>query len=191
MEERLISRFQSGMVADIQTPELDTRIAILRKKAELEGIDLPSDAALFVAQVVKSNVRELEGTLLRLAVKAELLGRAIDLELAKDSLRASMPSPEQATTVEDIQRAVCDYFSVRLADLKSKRRHRSVAHPRMVAMYLCRQRLGASFPEIGARFGGKDHTTVMSAVRKISGLVDADDSVRGAVEAIERKLGLV
>jgi chromosomal replication initiator protein len=190
MEERLISRFQSGMVADIQPPELDTRIAILKKKADLEGIDLPSDAALFIAQVVKSNVRELEGTLLRLAVKAELLGRAIDIELAKDSLRASSPPPDQATTVEDIQRAVCDFFSIRLADLKSRRRHRAVAHPRMVAMYLCRQRLGTSFPEIGQRFGGKDHTTVMSAVRKIGGMVDKDETLRTTIEAIERKLGL-
>ncbi|MFW6197905.1 MAG: chromosomal replication initiator protein DnaA [Myxococcota bacterium] len=190
MEERLISRFQSGMVADIQAPELDTRIAILQKKAEQEEIELPPDVALFLAQVVKSNVRELEGTLLRLAVKGELLGRHLDLDLAKESLQAVLPPPDQATTVEDIQRAVCDYFNLRLADLKGKRRHRAVSFPRMVAMYLCRQRLGVSFPEIGQRFGGKDHTTVISAVRKIDGLVESDDSGRSAIDAIDRKLRL-
>jgi chromosomal replication initiator protein len=191
MEERLISRFQWGLVADIQAPELDTRIAILKAKAAQEHIALSDDVALFLAQVVKSNVRELEGTLLRLAVKAELANRAIDLEFAKEALRGVLPKAEAATTVEDIQRAVCDYYSIRLADLKSHRRHRAVSFPRMVAMYLCRQRLGTSFPELGDRFGGKDHTTVMSAVRKIDGLLrNEDPAVMNAVEAIERKLNL-
>ena len=191
MEERLISRFQSGMVADIQPPELDTRIAILLRKAEQEGISLQSEVALFLAQNVKSNVRELEGTLLRLAVKAELLKRPVDLDLAKESLRGVLPPPDHATTVEDIQRAVCDYFSIRLADLKSHRRHRAVSFPRMVAMFLARQRLGTSYPALGDSFGGKDHTTVISAVRKIKGLIEAnDDQTLSAVTAIERKLGL-
>jgi chromosomal replication initiator protein len=190
MEERLVSRFQSGMVADIQPPELDTRIAILQKKAEQEGISLTSEVALFIAQTVKSNVRELEGTLLRIAVKAELLQRAIDLDLTRETLRAALPPQDHATTVEDIQRAVCEYFNIRLADLKSHRRHRTVSFPRMVAMYLCRQRLGTSYPELGDRFGGKDHTTVISAVRKITGLIEREDqNTRSAVQAIERKLG--
>lgn len=190
MEERLISRFQSGMVSDIQAPEIDTRVAILQKKAEAEGIDLSSEVANFIAQVVKSNVRELEGTLLRLAVKAELLARPIDLDLARESLRAILPTPEQALTVEDIQRMVCDYFGVRLSDLKSKRRHRAIAYPRQVAMYLCRQRLGTSYPELGERFGGKDHTTVISSVRKIDGLLEADDEkTTTSVKALEGKLG--
>lgn len=189
MEERLISRFQSGMVADIQAPELDTRIAILRKKAEQEKIQLADDVALYIAQVVKSNVRELEGSLLRLAVKAELLQRPIDIELAKETLRAALATPEHAATVEDVQRAVCEFFNIRLIDLKSHRRHRTVSFPRMVAMYLCRQRLGTSYPELGENFGGKDHTTVMSAVKKISGLVEEDPRVREQVAHIERKLG--
>ncbi len=190
MEERLISRFQSGMVADIQPPEVDTRVAILKKKAEAEQIRLTDDVAHFIAQVIKSNVRELEGTLLRLAVKAELLGRPIDLELAKESLRSILPAPEQALSVEDIQRAVCTYFNLKLSDLKSRRRHRAVSYPRQVAMYLCRQRLGTSYPELGERFGGKDHTTVISAVRKIGGLLEQDDEQTvGAVEAIARQLG--
>ncbi len=191
MQERLVSRFQSGMVADVQAPELDTRIAILQKKAESEGIELTSDVALFLAQAVRSNVRELEGTLLRIAVKAELLGQRLDLELAKETMRTVTPNQDTATSVEDIQRIVCAYFGIRLADLKSKRRHRAVSFPRMLAMYVCRQRLGTSYPELGERFGGKDHTTVISAVRKIGGLVEAqDERVMGAVDAIERKLGI-
>jgi chromosomal replication initiator protein len=191
MQERLISRFQSGMVADVQAPELDTRIAILQTKAESEGIELPSEVGLYLAQAVRSNVRELEGTLLRIAVKAELLGLPIDLELAKDTLRTIGPNQDTATTVEDIQRIACGYFGIRLADLKSRRRHRAVSFPRMIAMYVCRHRLGTSYPELGERFGGKDHTTVISAVRKIGGLVEAqDERVLGAVDAIERKLGI-
>ncbi|MBK8171506.1 MAG: chromosomal replication initiator protein DnaA [Sandaracinaceae bacterium] len=190
MQERLISRFQWGLVADIQAPELDTRIAILRRKAAEEGIEFADDVALFLAQVVKSNVRELEGTLLRLAVRADLVKRVIDLDFAKETLRAVLPLPEHATSVEDIQQAVCKYFNIRLADLKSHRRHRAVSYPRMVAMYLCRQRLGTSFPQLGELFGGKDHTTVLSAVKKIGGLVEKEDpKVRGELEAIERKLG--
>ena len=191
MQERLISRFQSGMVADVQAPELDTRIAILQQKAEGEGIELQSEVALFLAQTVRSNVRELEGTLLRIAVRAELLGLPMDLELAKETMRAAVPNQDTETSVEDIQRIACGYFGIRLADLKSRRRHRAVSFPRMIAMYICRQRLGTSYPELGERFGGKDHTTVISAVRKISGLIeDQDERVLGAVGAIERKLGI-
>ena len=191
MQERLISRFQWGLVADIQAPELDTRIAILKRKAEEESIALADDVALFLAQVVKSNVRELEGTLLRLAVRAELVKRPIDLEFARETLKAVLPAPEHAVSVEDIQTATCKYFSIRLADLKSHRRHRAVSYPRMVAMYLCRQRLGTSYPQLGELFGGKDHTTVLSAVNKIGGLLKNEDpKLRGEIEAIERKLGL-
>jgi chromosomal replication initiator protein len=191
MEERLVSRFQWGMVADIQAPELDTRVAIVKKKAEQEGIFLSDDVSAFLAEMVKSNVRELEGMLLRLAVKAELLNRSIDIEFAKETLRSALPPSESVTTVEDIQRAVCDYFGIRLIQLKSHRRHRSVTHPRMIAMYICRQRLGTSYTELGWRFGGKDHTTIINAVRKISSLVENEDqSIRSSIEAIERKLNL-
>jgi chromosomal replication initiator protein len=190
MEERLISRFQWGMVADIQAPELDTRIAIVQKKAEQEGIELPHEVANFLAQTVKSNVRELEGTLLRLAVKAELLKRPIDLAFAMETLRAQIPRQENTTSVEEIQRAVCEYFNIRMSDLRSHRRHRSVAHPRMVAMYLCRMRLRTSYTELGERFGGKDHTTVMSAVKKIESRIEsADRELLDCVEAIAVKLG--
>ena len=191
MEERLVSRFQSGMVADIQPPELDTRIAILQKKAESESIELPNEVAHFLAQIVKSNVRELEGTLIRLAVKAELLGREIDLELARESMKGFIPQVERATNVDDIQKAVCAYFGVKLSELKGKRRHRAVSFPRQIAMFLCRERLGTSYPEIGQRFGGKDHTTVISAVRKIAALLeDEDDSAKSAIQSVDRQLGI-
>ncbi len=189
MEERLISRFQWGMVADIQAPELDTRIAIVKKKAEQERIDLPDEVAHFLAETVQSNVRELEGTLLRLAVKAELMKRPLDLVFAREALRGSQPRRESVTTVDDIQRAVCEYYNIRMADLKSHRRHRSVAQPRMIAMYLCRQRLNTSYTELGDRFGGKDHTTVMSAVRKIeSRILSQDAEVLASVQAIAHRL---
>lgn len=191
MEERLISRFQSGMVADIQAPELDTRIAILLRKANQEDIPLSSEVAHFVAQHVTSNVRELEGTLLRLAVRAELMNRTIDLTFASETLDAARVTADQITTVEDIQKAVCDFFSIRLADLKSRRRHRTVSFPRMVAMYMSRKKLGTSYPELGQRFGGKDHTTVINAVRKIDGLLELrDQQTSSAIVAIERKLGI-
>jgi chromosomal replication initiator protein len=190
MEERLVSRFQWGMVADVQAPELDTRVAIVKKKAEQEGIALSTDVATFLAQSVKTNVRELEGTLLRLAVKAELLKRPIDLDFAKEALRTHLPKQDSVVSVDDVQRAVCEYFNIKLADLKSHRRHRSLAHPRMIAMYLCRQRLHTSYTELGERFGGKDHTTVISAVRKIESRIDSDDlELRQSLEAIELKLG--
>lgn len=192
MEERLISRFQWGLVADVQAPELDTRIAILQKKAEQEHIELGGESALLIAQHVQSNVRELEGTLLRLAVKADLMKCPINAEFVGQALGALSPRlPDKQASVEDIQRATCDYFNIRLADLKSHRRHRAVSFPRMVAMYVCRQRLKLSYPDLGDRFGGKDHTTVMSACKKIGGLIDKEDAdVRTAVAAIERKVGL-
>ena len=191
MEERLISRFQSGMVADVQAPEVDTRVAILQTKAAGEGIQLSQEVAHFLAQVVKSNVRELEGTLTRLAVLAELRSRPIDMELAREATRTVMPQMDQVTSVEDIQRAVCEYFGVRMADLKGKKRTRSVSHPRMIAMYLCRERLGTSYPDLGSRFGGKDHTTVLSAYKKIGRLLEEnDDKVLDAITAVDRKLGL-
>ena len=191
LEERLVSRFQSGMVADVQAPELDTRVAILQKKAELEGLDLPADVALFIAEQVRTNVRDLEGMLLRITMKADLLGRPLDLDLARDSLHVVSPTQDTATTVEDVQRAVAAYFSLRVSDLKSGKRQRTVTFPRQLAMYLARQRVGSSYPELGERFGGKDHTTVMSACRKISKLDErGDEKTVDALRAVELKLGL-
>ena len=189
MEERLISRFTWGLVADIQAPEMETRVAIIRKKADVEGIVLAADVAFFLAEHIKSNVRELEGTLIRLAVKASVDRRELDLPFAREDLRAVLPLPSSGTTVDDIQRATCEYFSIRLADLKGHRRHKGVTLPRQIAMFVCRRRLGVSFPQIGDEFGGKDHSTVISAVRKIGKLVEDDADVRKHVDFLERKLG--
>lgn len=188
MEERLVSRFQWGLVADIQVPELETRVAILRHKAALEGIELDDDVTLFLAQTIRSNVRELEGTLIRLAAKSSLTGRAVDLAFTRNELSATNSVKPQMMSVEDVQRLVCHHFHIRSSDLTSKDRHKTVAFARHVAMYLCKQRLKCSFPELGRAFGGRDHTTVMSAVRKIEAQRDTDPQVRAHLEALERKL---
>jgi chromosomal replication initiator protein len=189
MEERLVSRFSWGLVADIQGPELETRVAILRKKAQMEQIDLADEVVLYLAQTIRSNVRELEGTLIRLAAKSSLLGRPVDLDFARQELAATTsPRPNEAG-VDDIQRVVCHHFKLRTSDLLSKDRHKSIAFARHVAMYLCKQRLKCSFPELGRAFGNRDHTTVMSAVRKVEHLRSTDPEVRAHLEAIERKLG--
>jgi len=188
MEERLVSRFSWGLVADIQVPELETRVAILRHKAALEGIELDDEVTLFLAQTIRSNVRELEGTLIRLAAKSSLTGRAVDLAFTRSELSATSTVKPQMMSVEDVQRLVCHHFHIRSSDLTSKDRHKTVAFARHVAMYLCKQRLKCSFPELGRAFGGRDHTTVMSAVRKIEAQRDTDPQVRAHLEALERKL---
>jgi chromosomal replication initiator protein len=189
MEERLISRFTSGLVADIQPPELETRVAILRKKAETEGLVLDDNVMIYVAQVVRSNVRELEGTLIRLAAKASLMGRPIDIDFARHEIAAAVGARLNEASVEDIQRVVCHHFKLRSGDLLSKDRHKSVAFARHVAMYLCKQRLKSSFPEIGRAFGNRDHTTVMAAVKKVGVLRTTDAETRAHLEVLEKKLG--
>lgn len=189
MEERLVSRFSWGLVADIQGPELETRVAILRKKAVLEQIELSDEVVLFLAQAIRSNVRELEGTLIRLAAKSSLLGKSIDIEFARQELALTSNPRASEAGVDDIQRVVCHHFKLRTSDLCSKDRHKSIAFARHVAMYLCKQRLKCSFPELGRAFGNRDHTTVMSAVRKVEALRSSDPEVRAHLEALERKLG--
>jgi chromosomal replication initiator protein len=189
MEERLVSRFQWGLVADIQAPELETRVAIVRKKAQLEHIELSDDVCLYIAQSVRSNVRELEGTLIRLAAKASLTRRPIEIGFVRTEIAASGAARPNEASVDDIQRIVCHHFKLRSTDLLSKDRHKSIAFARHVAMYLCKQRLKCSFPELGRAFGNRDHTTVISAVRKVEALRSSDPEVRAHLEAIERKLG--
>ena len=188
MPERLVSRFTSGLVADIQVPQLETRVAIVRKKAQLEAIPLDDAVAVLLAQTVKSNVRELEGALIRLAAKSSLTGRPIDPHFAESELARVAPRRPDVMSVEDIQRAVCSHFRLSNADLLSKDRHKSVAFARQVAMYLCRQRLKCSFPELGRAFGNRDHTTVMSAVRRVEELRAKDPQVNAHLEAIEQRL---
>jgi len=188
MPERLVSRFTSGLVADIQVPQLETRVAIVRKKANLEGIVIDDDVAVLLAQSVQSNVRELEGALIRLAAKSSLTGNPVDLEFARNELTMVAPRRPEHMSVADIQRAVCNHFRLSTAELLSKDRHKSVAFARQVAMYLCRQRLKCSYPELGRAFGNRDHTTAMSAVKRVEGLRSTDPQVNAHLEAIEQKL---
>ncbi len=188
MPERLVSRFTSGLVADIQVPQLETRVAIVRKKANIESIPLSDEVAVLLAQTVKSNVRELEGALIRLAAKSSLTGRPIDETFALEELMRVAPTRPDRMSVEDIQRVVCTHFHLSNAELLSKDRHKSVAFARQVAMYLCRQRLKCSFPELGRAFGNRDHTTVMSAVRRVEKLRANDPQVNAHLEAIEQQL---
>jgi chromosomal replication initiator protein len=188
LEERIRSRFQWGLIADIQAPELETRIAILQKKAEYDKIDLPSEVAHYLAAHIKSNVRELEGLLIRVAAFASLQQSPITVEFVQETLKNFLTTSTAHLTVEAVLREVANYFNVKIADLKGTSRHASVTRPRQVAMYLSRKLCKASFPEIGQKFGGKDHTTVMSACRRVEGLLVEDPKVRSMVQEIERHL---
>ena len=172
LEERLHSRFEWGLIADIQPPDLETKVAILRKKAEIEKLNLPDNVALFMASKIRSNIRELEGSLVRLTALASLKGEAISLPLAQEALKNIMDEDERAVTIESIQKIVADYYNLKVADLKSKTNSRNIAVPRQVAMYICKVLTKASLPEIGREFGGKHHTTVMHSVSKITDLYE-------------------
>lgn len=167
LEERLRSRFEWGLIADIQPPDIETKVAILKKKAEGEAIPLPDNVALYIASRIKSNIRELEGSLIRLIAYASLTGRPLSLELAQDVLRNVLDHEEKAVTIEQIQKFVAEYYQLKLADLKSRNNSKSVAMPRQVAMYLCKMLTHASLPEIGRSFGGKHHSTVIHSIKKV------------------------
>jgi chromosomal replication initiator protein len=166
-------------------------VAIVKKKAFIEGIPLDDDVAVLLAQNVQSNVRELEGTLIRLAAKSSLTGQRIDQEFALSELAKVSPGRHDVVSVQDIQRAVCGHFHLSNTELLSKDRHKSIAFARQVAMYLCRQRLKSSFPELGRAFGNRDHTTVMSAVRRVEALRKKDPQVNAHLDAIEQRLASV
>jgi len=189
LEERLRSRFEWGLIADIQPPDLETKAAILRKKAEVEGARIPDEVSLFVANKVQSNIRELEGSLIRLIAYASLTGREIDLPLAQEVLRDIAEERERLITPPVIQQAVAEFYSVSVEDLKSKGRHKSIVLPRQVAMYLCRTLTNSSLPDIGQAFGGKDHTTVMHACEKIKRRVAEDDAFRRQIENLAASIG--
>ncbi len=189
MEERLVSRFAWGLVADIQAPDLETRVAIVRRMADSECVHLPDEVTLHIAQSVRNNVRELEGALTRLLAKASLSARTLDLDFVRTELATTMPVRANESSIDDIQRAVCHHFKLRSGDLSSKDRHKTIALARHVAMYLCKQRLRASYPEIGRAFGNRDHTTVMSGVRKVDAMRATDSDLRAHLEVIDRRLG--
>jgi chromosomal replication initiator protein len=170
LEERLRSRFEWGLIADIQPPDLETKVAILKRKAEAEGVPLPDNVAIYIAGKIKSNIRELEGSLIRLIAYASLTGREISLQLTQDVLRNVLQHDDRAITIEIIQKHVADYYQLKLSELKSRNNSKSVALPRQIAMYLCKSLTNASLPEIGKSFGGKHHSTVIHSIRKIEEL---------------------
>jgi chromosomal replication initiator protein len=174
LEERLKSRFGWGLTVSIEPPELETRVAILMNKAEQFGTPLPEEAAFFIAQRIRSNVRELEGALRRVTANARFTGQNITLQFAKEALRDLIALQNKLVTIENIQKTVAEYYKIRVADLLSKRRSRSVARPRQLAMALAKELTNHSLPEIGDAFGGRDHTTVLHACRKIVELKESD-----------------
>jgi chromosomal replication initiator protein len=187
LEERLRSRFEWGLIADIQPPDLETKAAILKRKAEAAAVPLPDDVAMFIAGRIKSNIRELEGSLIRLIAYASLTGRDISLELTQEVLRDAIDLDTRAITIESIQKYVADYYQLKVHELKSRNNSKSVALPRQVAMYLCKQLTTASLPEIGRSFGGKHHSTVLHSIRKVQTLrkrEDFDSLIAGFVEGI-------
>ena len=178
LEERLKSRFGWGLTVAIEPPELETCVAILMTKAQANAVTLPEEVAFFIAKRIRSNVRELEGALRRVIANSRFTGRPITLEFTKEALRDLLSLQAKLVTVENIQKTVADYYKVRLADLLSKRRSRSVARPRQVAMALAKELTSHSLPEIGDAFGGRDHTTVLHACKRIKGLRDTEQRVR-------------
>jgi len=188
LEERIQSRFEWGLVADIQAPDIETRVAILNRKAELENITLPEDVALFLATAVKNNIRELEGCLIRIGAHASLTRKEINLDLAKAILAPILGNAGREISPDMIQKAVADHFGVKLSELRSDRKHKVIAMPRQVAMYLMREMTRCSFPDIGQRFGGRDHTTVMYAVKKIEKNLADDVSLRNTVDTLRKKI---
>lgn len=188
LTERVRTRFESGLIADIQPPEIETRIAILRTKAENDDIYLPDDVANFIAAQIKTNVRELEGLLTKLKAQSSLTGLEISLEMAKQILKVESTTEGSEVSVEAIQNAVCRYFNIKISDLKSTKRSREIALPRQIAMYLIRKYTNYGLKEIGRFFGGKDHSTIIHACNQISKQIDSDPEVAKAVEGVQNLL---
>ena len=188
LEERLRSRFEWGLTADIQPPDLETKIAILNRKADSEGVALPSDVALYIAGRIKSNIRELEGSLIRLLAYASLTGREISMALAQEVLRDILRQDERAITIDGIQKFVAEYYQMKMVDLKSRNNSKSVAMPRQVAMYLCKTLTNASLPEIGKSFGGKHHSTVIHSIKKVEEMRGKDAVFNNQINSLLQSL---
>jgi chromosomal replication initiator protein len=188
LEERLRSRFEWGLIADIQLPDMETRVAILNKKAALDSIDLPGEVSLFLATHIHSNVRVLEGSLTKLKAFSLLSGKNISIDMCKNVLKDVLGEKKTTITIEEVIKAVCRHYNIRPMDLKSQKRARQIAMARQVAMFLCRELTSDSFPEIGSRFGGKDHSTVIHSVNKIDGLVKEDEGVKKDIAEIKKML---
>ena len=188
LEERLKSRFGWGLTVAVEPPELETRVAILMKKAEQTKVDLPHDAAFFIAQRIRSNVRELEGALKRVIAHSHFMGRDITIELIRESLKDLLALQDKLVSIDNIQRTTAEYYKIKITDLLSKRRSRSIARPRQVAMALSKELTNHSLPEIGVAFGGRDHTTVLHACRKIAELRGSDADIREDYKNLLRTL---
>jgi chromosomal replication initiator protein len=188
LEERLKNRFEMGLITDIQEPDIETRIAILRKKAESEGILVPNEVTVFIANHAKANIRELEGSMLRVIAFASLTQQEITLELVKEVLKDSLPNEERRVSVDAIQRVVAERYNCKFSDMKSKKRTKQIAFPRQIAMFLSRELTSHSLTEIGAAFGGKDHTTIIHAYEKIEDLLTTDITLLAEVNSLKKQL---
>lgn len=189
LEKRLQSRFEWGLIADIQSPDLETRIAILKKKAEIENMELPDEVATFIAERIKTNIRKLEGCLVRITAHSSLFKEKINMNSVKEILKGILPEEKpRPITVESVQKTVSKYYKIKESTIKGKKRIRSIVFPRQIAMYLCRELTEDSFPEIGAKFGGKDHTTVMYAWRKIVEQAKKDEVLSNELKKLENIL---
>ncbi|MGE0882366.1 MAG: chromosomal replication initiator protein DnaA [Blastocatellales bacterium] len=184
LEERLHSRFEWGLIADIQPPDLETKVAILRKKAESEKLDLPDNVAMYIANKIKSNIRELEGSLVRLTALSSLRGDPISLTLAQEAIKNIIEEDERSVTIDMIQKIVADYYNLKVTELKSKSNARKIAVPRQVAMYLCKTLTRASLPEIGRQFGDKHHTTVLHSINKIQALYEQNGVFHSTINSL-------
>ena len=190
IEERLRSRFEWGLIADIQPPDFETRVAILKKKAEVERVRLPDDVAYLIASRIKANIREIEGSLTRMIAFCALSGREMSVDLAQEVLADLWGEDERVISVDHIQRKVADFFGIKLSDLRAQNRTRAVSFPRQIAMYLARQLTHSSLAEIGRSFGGKDHTTVLHAVEKIQRLLQEDPKFRKTIDSLTQGISL-
>ncbi len=188
IEDRLKSRFQWGLIADIQPPDVETKVAILKKKSELENIDLDDEVAFFLARTIDSNIRNLEGALTRLYAYAQLTGCKITVELAKELLKNMIREEPEVITVERIQKAVSSYFGVSISDLRSSKRKKGITLPRQIAMYLAREHTDLSLVEIGEKFGGRNHATVTHSINKVKKLILTDRRIREAVDSVSKML---
>ena len=188
VEERLKSRFGWGLTVAVEPPELETRVAILMKKASQQKVDLPPESAFFIAQRIRSNVRELEGALKRVVASAHFMGRKIDINLIRESLKDLLALQDKQVGINNIQRIVAEYYKIKISDILSKRRSRSIARPRQIAMALSKELTGHSLPEIGDAYGGRDHTTVLHACRKVKALMAADNDIRKDYKNLLRSL---
>jgi chromosomal replication initiator protein len=190
IEDRLRSRFEWGLIADIQPPDLETKVAILQKKAESEQVVLPTDVALYIASNIRSNVRELEGALIRLTAYASLTGAEMNLQVAQEVLKNLIDSQVRKITIESIQKAVSEQFGLRMAEIKAKNNSRVIVFPRQIAMYLAKHLTDASLPEIGRQFGGKHHTTVLHSVEKIETARKTDKDLNRVLNKLSESLGI-